>query len=131
MLESDIQNIIIGCVKRVVFSDVRFALDCKNYIDDNEGFFVSWCDQKNIWLLPDLVDPLSCVIFDKNLERNKSGHDHLPLATICEFFDRRYDWVKSFQNAWFEEKNKFASITGYLTGMQVKNSLKKEKGYWE
>lgn len=131
MLENEVKNIILLCVRHVMLSDIRFSLDCENYIDEHEGFFVSWCEQKNAWLLPDLVDPLSCVIFYKNLERNKVGHDHLPLATICEFFDRRYDWVKSFQNAWFGDSNRFASINGYVTGTQVKKNLQQEPGYWK
>lgn len=131
MLDQEIVEVVLLCVEKVMLSDSGYLLTCDNPNEDNERFCVQWCEEKNKWLLPNLVDPLSCVIVSKNLERTKDGHDHLALATICRFFNRRYAWVKSFQDAWFNESNRSASISGYIIGQQVKKQLKQELGYWK
>lgn len=70
----------------------------------------------------DSIDPLSLLLVAKQPERDlrATRDDMEAINTLCLHLDRTASWVRSFQFGWFGEKNDGQSISGYVTGRNLR-----------
>lgn len=92
--------------------------------DENLNAYWDYKERPPCWSanVNDSIDPLSLLLVAEQPERDlrATRDDVEAINTLCLHLDRSATWVRSFQFGWFGDSNKGQSISGYITGRDLR-----------